>query len=250
MLFTPTETLDAYFQAAKTLFLKTGVPLEMYTDRFSVFEVMRKNPSPEEISLTQFERALKELDVKLIKAKSPEAKGKVERVNRTFQDRLVKELRLQGVSDIASANAFVANGEYLKKHNAKFSVPAFKKGMVFRSLTANQRDALDRILSRNYTRIVQKDLSFQYEREIYQIYLKDSGTKLRGREITVWKDVENKVHAEFQGKKLEIHSMKEIEYFTHTPTKEQLIESWKIKKYYKPNRLHPYKKLFKQNKKF
>lgn len=247
LLFTPTETLEGYFELVRAFFIREGLPLEIYTDRFSVFEVMRKNPLLEERSLTQFERALLELGIKLIKAKTPQAKGRVERVNRTFQDRLVKELRLKGISDIVSANAFLADGEYLKKHNAQFSIPAPKKGSILRALKESQLRALDRILSCNYTRTVQNDLSFQYEREIYQIY-SEIFTSLRGRKITVWKDVGNKIHAEFNGESLEIHSLKENEYFAKTLTTEDLIKTWKTRRINSPNKSHPYKRYYSQKK--
>ena len=246
LLFVPTESLDGYFQLVKEFALKNnGLPLEVYTDRFSVFEVMRKNPLSEEVAITQFERALRELQIKLIKAKTPQAKGRVERVNRTFQDRLVKELRLKGISDIASANAFLADGEYLKKHNAKFAVSPPKPGSVLRPLTESQLKALDRILCRNYTRTVQNDLSFQYEGEIYQIYSKAHLSHLRGCTIVVWKDGKNKVQAELNGEILEIHSMKENEYFAPTFTNEELLKKWKTRKGYKPNKSHFYKTSYK-----
>lgn len=248
LLFAPTESLEGYFTLCKGYFKENGVPLNIYTDRFSVFEVMRKNPSLEELSITQFERALRELDVKLIRAKSPQAKGRVERVNRTFQDRLVKELRLNGISDIASANAFLADGEYLKKHNAKFAIPAPKNGSVLRVLKASQLEKLDRIFSRNHKRSVQNDLSFNFEGEVYQIYSETHAASLRGSRIVVWKDVNGRVQAEFNGEKLEIHSMKENEYFAPTFTNEELLKHWKTKKPYHPDQYHPYKRRYKTNK--
>ena len=120
LLFTPTESLDAYFKSSKQYFIKEGLPLGMYSDKFSVFEVARKNPLLEEQALTQFKRALGELDINLICAKTPQAKGRVERVNRTLQDRLVKELRLLGISTIEEANIFLHVG-------AKFKFPVSPK---------------------------------------------------------------------------------------------------------------------------
>jgi len=131
---------------------------------------------------------------------------------------LVKELRLQGISDIASANTFLAGGEYLKKHNAKFAIPAPKNGTVIRALKESQLAALNRILSRNYKRTVQNDLSFQYKGEVVL-------NSLRGCKITVWKDPSNKVYAELNGKNLEIHSMKENAYFAPKFTNEELMRT-------------------------
>ena len=108
--FTPTEDLKGYFHAVGDYLRQYGRPLAFYSDRHAVFDVERKKKNPltgEEESITQFERAMIELDIKLIHANSPQAKGKVERCNRTLQDRFIKELRLKGISDIESGNIFV-----------------------------------------------------------------------------------------------------------------------------------------------
>jgi hypothetical protein len=244
LYFTKTECLEAYFEALKILLLEQGRPLEMYTDRFSVFSVARKNPLLEDHPLTQFERALRELGIKLIHAKTPQAKGRVERVNRTLQDRLIKELRLRRISDIASANAWIKTGEYIREHNAKFAVLPSQAEKVFRPLTSVLLQSLDRILAPNSSRSVQKDLSFQYRSEIYQIYGENSIGNLRGKRITIW-EKEGRVYAEFQGEKLEIHSMKESEYFSQRYTEKELLRTWKTRKPHKPDTHHPYKTIFK-----
>jgi hypothetical protein len=244
LYFTETETLEAYFAALRIVLMKYGRPLSMYTDHFSVFEVARKNPSLEEQPITQFKRALGELEVELILANTPQAKGRVERANRTLQDRLVKELRLEGISDINTANAWLEKSNYIEKHNAKFAVPPRNKGSVLRPLTEHQLESLDRILSPNHKRVVQKDLSFQYKGDIYQIYLEER-IDLRGKRITVWEDSTHKVKAEYEGKNLCVGSMKEKEWFSRNPSTEQLLAKWKTKKHYKPSSIHPYKRNYK-----
>ena len=112
--FEKEETTAGYFRLMKEYIEKHGAPEAMYTDRYSVFKV---NQGDEE-KLTQFGRAMKELDIELIYARTPQAKGRVERANGTLQDRLVKELRLQNISSIEEANAFLP--EFLTKHNQKF----------------------------------------------------------------------------------------------------------------------------------
>lgn len=240
LLFTPTETLEAYFKAFRAYFLKEGRPLGAYCDRFSVFEVPRKNPLLEEQPLTQFARAMKELGVELIKARSPQAKGRVERVNRTLQDRLVKELRLRGISDIDTANAFLK--EYLPKHNALFAVSPAEQGNVHRALDSNFLSQLDRIFSPNYERQVQNDLSFQYKSCIYQIKQESClHLKIRREKITLWEDSEKKVHAQYKGHELEVRPMKEIEYRPEVFSAADTMKSWKNKKPKKPHKYHPYK---------
>ena len=240
LLFTPTETLEAYFKAFKTYFLEEGRPLGAYCDRFSVFEVPRKNPLLEEQPLTQFARAMKELDVELIKARSPQAKGRVERVNRTLQDRLVKELRIKGISDIETANTFLK--EYLPKHNALFAVPPAEKRNVHRSLDSNLLSQFDRIFSPNYERQVQNDLSFQYKNCIYQINQESClHFKIRREKITLWEDKEKKVHAQYRGQELEIRLMKDVEYRPEVFSAADAMKKWRSKKANKPNKYHPYK---------
>src|SRR3990167_3908263 len=117
LFFTPTEDLEGYFHAMEDYLQEYGRPLALYSDRHSVFQVERKSPLSGEEHITQFERAMKELDIKLIHANSPQAKGRVERCNRTLQDRFIKELRLQGISDIETGNIFAE--QYRKDHNGQ-----------------------------------------------------------------------------------------------------------------------------------
>ncbi len=245
LLFTPTESLNAYFQSSKDYFKKEGCPLAMYSDRFSVFEVARKNPLLEEQALTQFKRALRELDINLICAKTPQAKGRVERVNRTLQDRLVKELRLLGISTIEDANIFLQKSDYIIKHNAMFAVPPAQRGNVHRTLDKEQLSQLDRILSRNYERVIQKDLSFQYGGDIYQIISQESRHDLCRKKITIWEDVNKTVRAEIANEEIEVRSMREVEYLPKSISNEDLLKMWKIKKKYIPNIHHPYKTKYK-----
>jgi len=99
LLFVEAETTFAYFEALRQYFAQHGKPVALYSDKFGVFRVNMPNPLSGS-GLTQFGRAMKELEIELICANTPQAKGRVERVNQTLQDRLVKELRLQRISGI------------------------------------------------------------------------------------------------------------------------------------------------------
>ena len=114
--FEETETTAAYFKAAKTYVTQYGLPMAFYSDKHGIFRVNMPNCDSE----TQFGRAARELGIEIICAHSPQAKGRVERSNQTFQDRLVKEMRLLGISDIEAANAYLP--EFRQKHNTKFAV--------------------------------------------------------------------------------------------------------------------------------
>ncbi|EGP4635655.1 ISNCY family transposase, partial [Escherichia coli] len=102
--FVPAETTRAYMETLRGYLNDHGVPLALYSDRHSIFRV--NNPEREG-ELTQFTRAIKTLGIEPIHANSPQAKGRVERANQTLQDRLVKEMRLQNISDIETANAWL-----------------------------------------------------------------------------------------------------------------------------------------------
>ena len=105
--FVDAETTFNYFAAVRSYLTEFGKPLAFYSDKFGVFRVNIPN-ALSGTGLTQFGRALKELDIELICAHSPQAKGRVERANQTLQDRLTKELRLRGLSSLASSQCLLA----------------------------------------------------------------------------------------------------------------------------------------------
>src|SRR5260370_26793362 len=115
------ETVEADFDLLGRWLQKYGRPLALYTDRHGIFEAHKKG-EPYYVGETQFSRALTELDIELIKARSPQAKGRVERSFGTAQDRWGKEMRLSKVKKIAQANALVV--WLLPDHNRRFSVAA------------------------------------------------------------------------------------------------------------------------------
>ena len=118
------ETLAAAFEMMQIYIIRHGLPQAVYVDRASIYRSDRE-PTEEEIvndlqPQTQFGRAMESLAVRLILARSPQAKGRVERMNGTLQDRLVKALRQKQISDLSTANSFLA-AEFLDAFNAKFS---------------------------------------------------------------------------------------------------------------------------------
>ena len=106
LLFVPVETTFAYFTAARRYLERHGRPVAFYSDKHGIFRVNAKNALSGS-GMTQFERAMKALDIEIICANTPQGKGRVERANQTLQDRLVKELRLKGISSIQAANAYL-----------------------------------------------------------------------------------------------------------------------------------------------
>jgi transposase InsO family protein len=116
--FSETESTDSYFIAMQPYLEQHGKPRAFYADRAAVFRSPAANRHPP----TQFQRAVNELGIELICANSPQAKGRVERVNRTLQDRLVKQLRLDRIDDIDTANKWV--GKFIERYNEQFSCAA------------------------------------------------------------------------------------------------------------------------------
>ena len=123
--FITVENTENLMACAKAYLELNGRPVAVYVDKDSIYKINRQANIEEELRdetpLSQFTRAMGELGIQMIFANSPQAKGRVERGFKTHQDRLVKELRLAGISDMASANKFLEK-VYIPKHNAKFAV--------------------------------------------------------------------------------------------------------------------------------
>jgi len=162
--FVPSESLHSVMKAERSYLERHGIPESFYVDYGSVFSVNTNNPDREKI--TQFERANKELGVTIIHARSPQAKGRVERANKTLQDRLIKEMRLRNICSIEEANHFAQN-EYLIMHNKRFAVQAAEPGDVH--MTLNKTSNLDNIFCIKETRIVTNDYAVSYKRRLIQL---------------------------------------------------------------------------------
>ena len=107
LLFVPSETFFGYCEATRHYVERYGKPVAFYSDKHGIFRVDQERPLGTTSGLTQFGRAMDELDIQIICANSPQAKGRIERANQTLQDRLVKELRLRGISDMEAGNAYL-----------------------------------------------------------------------------------------------------------------------------------------------
>ena len=162
--FVKSESLRDIANATRNYFETHGLPVSFYVDNGSVFNVNSRNSNQE--SLTQFERAMTELDIQMIHARSPQAKGRVERANRTLQDRLVKEMRLAQISSIEEANAWLQAGDYIASHNASFAVPSAEEGNAHRSSAEYD---LDNTLCIKATRVVTNDFTISYNRHVFQL---------------------------------------------------------------------------------
>jgi transposase-like protein len=146
-----------------------GLPQSVYLDRHSTYKAMAKQTIEEELNdiqpMSHFEKSLAALDVTVIHAYSPQAKGRVERLFGTFQDRVVKEMRLAGVTNITEGNAFL--GGYLPEFNRTYAKEAAQKADFHRPIV--NRRALDTILSIKTDRSLRNDFTIAHNRKLYQI---------------------------------------------------------------------------------
>jgi len=144
-----------------------GKPRDIYLDRFSTYRMNPKFLKEQPELKTQFERAMKELGIGLITAHTPQAKGRVERLFQTLQDRLVKELRLAGISTVAEANVFLRD-VFLPKFNAQFGVVPKASNNLHRPLTKKECQELDATFSIQHPRVLRNDFTISYETDWYQ----------------------------------------------------------------------------------
>lgn len=183
--FVPSEMIKAYFGATRCYLKKHGKPLAFYNDRHGVFRVNTTKALSARVEdsngLTQFGRAMEELGIRLIFAHSPQAKGRVERVNQTLQDRLVKELRLQRISTIAAANRYLP--VFIEAFNRQFAV--LPKSPVNAHRPLEEKDDLDAILVEKHTRTLSKTLTLSYGNQIYQIMIGRPTYAMRHTKVTV-----------------------------------------------------------------
>lgn len=231
--FSEAETTAAYMSTLNKYIKKNGIPLAIYSDKYSVFRVNRPGCLKKEC-ITQLGRALKELDVELICANSPQAKGRVERANKTLQDRLVKALRLAKINMIEEANKFLET--YWAEHNKRFERKAANPIDAHRNL--GEKD-LGKILCFKERRKVSKNLEIQYRNTIYQI--EKTKRSLPMAEVEIWEDLEGRVISiNHQGKSLMYSEYaKQISSGEIVDSKE-INRVLKDKHARKPSRHHPW----------
>jgi transposase len=198
MRFVPAETTEAYMGCLKRYLARYGRPGCFYSDKHGVFRVNAEDAEAGE-QLTQFGRALRTLDMGIIHANTPQAKGRVERANQTLQNRLIKDMRLAGISGMEEGNAFLK--AWMEKHNRKFAVPPASHDDAHRPVLHDERE-LDLILSIHSRRKLSKNLTLQYNNTLYQIKVSGIGYALRGATVTVCEDFTGKVTILYNGRAL------------------------------------------------
>lgn len=221
-----------------------GKPVAIYLDKFSTYKINHKAAQDNKELITQFQRACQDIGIVLISAHSPEGKGRVERMFETLQDRLVKELRLQGISDIATANKFLAE-TYVALFNEKFAVVPAKRADLHRPLTATDVKQLPSAFSVHSHRVVMNDFTIQFKNQYFQLAQQQPVTVCRKEKILVEEHLDGTTKLKLRGKELsyivlpkrpeKVHKLKIPALTTGTPT-------------YKPPADHPWRKQFFTNK--
>ena len=208
--FVASESTFAYFEALKVYLGRHGKPVAFYSDKHSIFRVSNENAVSGN-GMTQFGRALSELNIEILCANTSQAKGRVERAHHTLQDRLVKELRLAGISSIDAANAFLPS--FMAYYNGRFAKPAARDQDLHRLLDPCQD--LDQILCWREQRQVSHQLVVNYSR--MKLTLKPEGlaVRLRGKMVEVYDFPDGRLELRWNGRSLPYSAFDKLQRVSH-----------------------------------
>ena len=198
-VFREREDTQGYFELLEGIIARHGIPLGVYTDRHSVFQSPGQRLGEDSgtlgITPTQWGRALRELGVTQVFAHSPEAKGRVERANGTFQDRLVSELRLANAGTLEEANGVLS--EFLPRFNARFGVPAAQAESAYRVPDAGLEIA--GVLCHKERRRVAKDNTVQYQGRTLQLFPGAGRSSYAGARVEVQERLDGSLLVSYRG---------------------------------------------------
>ena len=235
LYFTPAESTFSYFAATRRYLERHGRPVAFYSDKHGIFRVNRKQALSGS-GLTQFGRAMKTLEIEIICANTPQAKGRVERANGTLQDRLVKELRLRNLNTLAAANDFVP--EFMADFNRRFAVQPHSNHDAHRPQLFSKTQ-LDHIFSHHEIRTLSKNLTLQYNQSLFQIQTKRPSYALRKAQVTVCESPEGLIYILYKDKPLD------YAIFHEQPHQAEVVSSKDIDAHLKqahiPDKDHPWR---------
>ena len=210
-----------------------GIPMSIYLDRHSTYKSTGKPTIEDELSnkmpKSQFERALEELGVRVIHAYSPQAKGRIERLFKTLQDRLVKEMRLLGIKTKEEANEFLKH--YLQGHNERFSINPAKEGDLHRAIPKDVD--MDNILCIKTKRTLRNDFTISHDGNLYQIE-----EHINGKEVIVEERIDGSLHITYDSRRLKFKKIASRPFIDKVTE----LKAIKSKKVYIPPKDHPWKK--------
>lgn len=204
MGFEHAETTLGYFRGVRSYVQIHGRPMAFYSDKHSIFKTSRPNKGDGHYKDTQFQRAMRSLGIELICAHSPQAKGRVERAHKTLQDRLMKEMRLRGISTREEANAYLP--EFIEAYNKKFAVSPQDACDAHRDLI-HAPEALNMVLSLHIPRKLSKNLETSYEGRIYQIQRPGGGYRYRHASVMMHEHMDGRVQISHGSEVLDYKTM-------------------------------------------
>lgn len=237
--FEDNEGVRAVFRFWMAYIEVYGRPVAIYLDKFSTYKVNHKNAVDNKEFITQFKRAMTELGIQVICANSPEAKGRVERLFETLQDRMVKEMRLVDIKNEDEANKFVSE-IYLPDHNKRFGVIAKKSIDMHRPLTDDLRTRLTAIFSVQSKRKVNNDYTIQFKNHWFQLEATQETTVYKRDTVIVEERLNGTVHIRLTGVYLKYRELPERPKKVRIPVAALTAR----KPNWRPPTDHPWKKKF------
>jgi hypothetical protein len=240
--FIAVEDTQMLLESVKKYLLLHGRPVSFYVDKDSIYKVNRQATIEEELRdaqpITQFTRAMGELGIEMIFAESPQAKGRVERGFHTHQDRLVKELRLAGISDMSSANRFLRE-VYVPQHNARFEVVPASAHNAHRPLLKSHK--LDEILSFRTERTVFNDYTVRLQNRFFQITDQQPLRVKPKDKVKVETRLDRTIHIKCKGEELAFKELPQRPYKGYYATRKPASASVGKTAQYKPPKNHPWR---------
>src|SRR5882762_1639099 len=208
--FVASESTFAYFEALKAYLHRHGKPVAFYSDKHSIFRVSKENAASGN-GMTQFGRALSELNIEILCANTSQAKGRVERAHHTLQDRLVNELRLAGISTIEAANAFLPN--FVQTYNARFAKPPARDRDLHRTM-AGMND-LDDILCWREQRSVSRQLVVNYNRMKFMLRPDKTPAAVAGKLVDIYDFPDGRLEIRWKGLPLPYSVFDQLQRVSH-----------------------------------
>jgi transposase-like protein len=235
--FDDNEGVQAVFRFWKGYIEAHGLPTALYMDKFSTYKINHKSAVDNEELMTQFQRAMNELGIEVIHANSPEAKGRVERLFGTLQDRLVKEMRLEDIKSRDDANRFLSE-EYLPDHNRRFAVEARQVGDAHRPLTPELQRCLSSIFSIQSERQVGNDFTLRFKNQWYQLGVTQEIAVYPKDTVTIEERLDGTVHIRLKESYLSFTAISKLE----RAIRPRVAPLSKSKSAWKPAADHPWRK--------
>lgn len=205
-IFDDNEGVHAVFRFWWSYVERCGRPAAIYLDKFSTYKVNHKNAVDNKELMTQFDRAMEELDVEVICANSPEAKGRIERLFGTLQDRMVKEMRLADTKTLNDANRFIGE-RYIPDHNRRFGVPAKNERDAHRPLSDDLRARLPSIFSVQSKRKVNNDYTIQFKNRWFQLEATQDTAVYKRDEVIIEERLDGMIHIRLKKSYLKYHEL-------------------------------------------